>query len=188
MATLLVAFGVIGFIELIFSPLDDMDVAYLERMARYQQLPGGWIALTVFVALVVPVIEEFCFRGHIQHALERRFAPWLAILVTGTLFTLVHISPAHSSLLLVPLVLGLGMGLVTVLFQSIWVAVIIHAIWNGIMSAQGVMGGDADAAMEQAGLLPMSLTLLVMGGVGWAMVLRNGRFRVLLDRPRAHPG
>jgi membrane protease YdiL (CAAX protease family) len=182
-ATMLVAFGVAGLIEAMVSSLHDMDMAPWQRLIEYADTLGGWIALTAFVALAVPLVEEFCFRGHIQHTLERRYPPWVAVLVTTALFTVVHISPAHSSLLLIPLVLGLGMGIVTVLFQSIWVAVLIHAVWNLTMSFQGALYDDAPTdPVAQDWLLWLALIPLALGLAGWLMVLREGRYRALMAR------
>lgn len=189
-STLMIALGVAGLIAVFVSPLHDLDRAPWEGLLAYQRTVGGWIALTAFVALVVPIIEEFCFRGHIQHTLERRYPPWVAILVTTALFTVVHISPAHSSLLLIPLVLGLCMGAVTVLFQSIWVAVAIHGVWNAALSIQSVIAVEEPHATEHAGLLPISLVPLAAGLAGWFLVLRHGRYRALMshyDTPRPGP-
>jgi uncharacterized protein len=186
-STLLIALGVAGLLAILVSPLQDLDMAPWEGLLAYQRRPGGWIALTAFVALVVPIIEEFCFRGHIQHTLERRYPPWVAILVTTALFTVVHISPAHSSLLLIPMVLGLGMGVVTVLFQSVWVAVAIHAVWNAAMSIQSVIAVEETHPAEHAGLLPISLVPLAAGLAGWFLVLRHGRYRALCCDQEAPP-
>lgn len=182
-ATLLVVVGISGLVELFISPMEDLDLAPWERIIRYMETPAGWLAMTAFVALVAPVVEEFCFRGHIQHSLERRYAPWVAILITAALFTAGHISPAHSSLLLIPLILGIGMGMATVLFQSIWVGVVMHGVWNGALTFQSAfLGDDPGVAVERGWLLPLWLILLALGLTGWFLVLRDGRYRMLLAR------
>jgi membrane protease YdiL (CAAX protease family) len=182
-ATVLIVIGVTGLVELLISPLDDVELGPWEHILAYMDTLWGWIAMTTFVALVVPIVEEFCFRGHIQHTLESRYAPWVAILITTALFTAGHVSPAHSSLLLVPLILSLGMGVATVLFRSIWVAVAIHAFWNGVLSFQSVVLADSPPELPgQDPLLPLSLLLLALGLAGWARVLGDGRYRALLRR------
>jgi membrane protease YdiL (CAAX protease family) len=183
-STLLIALGVSGLIGLLLPPLQDLDLGPWERILAYQRTVGGWLALTSFVALVVPIVEEFCFRGHIQHTLERRYAPWVAILVTTVLFTLAHLGGAHWSVLLLPMALGLGMGVATVLFQSIWVAVGVHGAWNAAMSMAGGLSSDAPAVgVEQQPLILLSLVVLALGLGGWFSVLRDGRYRVLLAPP-----
>lgn len=188
-ATLLVAFGVAGLIQRLAPPLHDLDLGPWEWMMDYMRTPGGWIALTTFAALVVPVVEEFCFRGHIQHTIERRLAPWVAILITTALFTVVHISPAPAALLLLPAVLGLGMSMATILFRSIWVAVAVHGVWNAAMSVSSAVSGElSPEATGEAWLVPLSVLLLATGLAGWAVVLRDGRYRPLLTRARVAGG
>lgn len=190
-STLALAFGVGELLALFAPPIDLADRALLERIIAYQRTPGGWIALTLLIALVVPMVEEFAFRGHIQHTLERRWGPAPAIGVAALLFTACHLSPSHPSLLLIPLTLGLAMGAAVYLFQSIWIGVAIHGLWNGAMAVLESAGTSSLASGPTGGEAHLALAVVLTGAglTGWAMVLRAGRTTIgALPHGRAPDG
>ena len=85
------------------------------------------IASFVVIGILVPIAEEVLFRGVVQTFLVRRLGAILGILLTSLWFALLHIDIA----LFVPLfVIGLGLGFVRHRYQSIWGAVLLHAINN----------------------------------------------------------
>jgi membrane protease YdiL (CAAX protease family) len=55
-----------------------------------------WTAWTVLVAgsIVAGICEETGFRGYMQAPLEKKYGPFVAILLTSVMFTLIHLS--HS--------------------------------------------------------------------------------------------
>ena len=55
--------------------------------------------LLVMASIVAGVVEEAAFRGYMQGAIERRHGPVVAILTTGALFGLGHITHHPSSVL-----------------------------------------------------------------------------------------
>ncbi|HEX6443753.1 MAG TPA: CPBP family intramembrane glutamic endopeptidase [Streptosporangiales bacterium] len=70
-------------------------------------------ALLVVIAFVGPVVEELHFRGMWWRAIDNRFGPVAALLVTSAIFAVVHLEPVRLlGLLLGGLVLG-GLRLVT---------------------------------------------------------------------------
>ena len=75
-------------------PQRDLDVA---------KSPALSVLLWVLMSGVVAgVVEETAFRGYLQRPIERRHGPVIAILVTGTLFGLVHFTHAEVTLVLLP--------------------------------------------------------------------------------------
>ena len=49
------------------------------------------LALLLMGAPIAGIVEEAAFRGYMQRPLERTHGIWLAILITGTMFALVHL-------------------------------------------------------------------------------------------------
>ena len=65
---------------------------WLEGTFDYMQ--ASWAGI-LLVALVGPVVEELFFRGGILRALLRKYKPWVAIVVSGLIFGIVHMNPAQ---------------------------------------------------------------------------------------------
>ncbi|HET8655315.1 MAG TPA: type II CAAX endopeptidase family protein [Longimicrobiaceae bacterium] len=88
---------------------------------------GGRVSITVLALLVAPVMEEFFFRGLIQHALERRWGVWAAVAATALLFALGHglprVLPLHFFL-------GLAFGYAVYVTRSIWAGIFLHFVNN----------------------------------------------------------
>jgi membrane protease YdiL (CAAX protease family) len=110
-------------------------------------LPHGPINLSwtaVFgVALTVGVFEETVFRGFILQKFAEHMSFWFANILSSILFTLIHfpgwfgigLNPNISiaSILAVTL-LGLLMGALLKVTQSLWPAIIVHQV-NDIFAA-----------------------------------------------------
>ncbi|MFO7894655.1 MAG: type II CAAX endopeptidase family protein [Longimicrobiales bacterium] len=177
-ASLALLWGLTGVIGWLAPPLGPDAMRGWEPLLDYIHRPGGWLAVAVLVAGVAPVVEEFCFRGHVQHTLERWWGTAPAIIVATLLFTVGHVGRPHWSILLVPLTLGLVNGTVVWLARSIWPAVVIHGLWNLAMVSTELTSGDAPAAVDdvpEAALLATALVLLGVGLAGWGWLLRKGR-------------
>ncbi|WP_301173245.1 CPBP family intramembrane glutamic endopeptidase [Brevibacillus nitrificans] len=79
------------------------------------------------IGIMVPIAEEILFRGVIQTYLVRRVGAVIGIVLSSLWFALLHIDLA----LFVPLfVIGLGLGFVRHRYDSIWGAVLLHAVNN----------------------------------------------------------
>jgi membrane protease YdiL (CAAX protease family) len=80
----------------------------LVALPQQQDLdPSKFPVATVFAwvvmgALVAGIVEETAFRGYMQGGIERRHSPWIAILITGSLFSLAHFSHPEVGLVLLP--------------------------------------------------------------------------------------
>jgi hypothetical protein len=83
----------------------------------------------VALALVPGVCEELLFRGYAQRQFERASGPAGGILLSGVLFGLYHLRPSQ----LLPLAaLGLYLAYLTWRTGSLWPAVLVHALHNGL--------------------------------------------------------
>lgn len=86
-------------------------------------------AVTSFLVIggLVPIAEELLFRGVFQTYLVSRLGAVAGIVLSSLWFALLHVDVA----LLAPLfVIGLGLGFVRHRYQSIWGAVLLHAVNN----------------------------------------------------------
>lgn len=96
--------------------------------------PEGRLTVVFFALAVAPILEEFIFRGMVQHPLERRWGPAPAIGLTTLVFALFHALPW---VLPIHLVLGLAFGYAVYATRSIWAGVVLHAA-NNSFAALGV--------------------------------------------------
>jgi membrane protease YdiL (CAAX protease family) len=181
-STIIIAIGISGFIDL-FAPTFNLDeIEYYKREIEYQESFHGWLALTLLIGILIPLIEEFCFRGYIQNTLLNRYSPLVAVGISSLLFTAMHIGVPHWSILIMIFIFGAAFGVSLILFGSIWIPVIIHSIWNTSMSVIGKITGDPTGGfgdISDSMVLVISILSLALGLIGWYLVLRNGRYRVL---------
>lgn len=96
-----------------------------------------FIFVLVLIALLPAVFEEVFFRGVLQPLLVRWWkSPWLGILATSLLFSLIHFS---VYLFLTRAVLGIVLGVMFHLTRNLWVNIIAHFINNALAAAQMYM-------------------------------------------------
>lgn len=85
----------------------------------------GLFLLTASIA--APLFEETFFRGFLLPSLTKYFTTWQAILLSGVLFAVVHLSLAE----VIPLTtLGIILGFVYTRTQNLMASVLLHALWN----------------------------------------------------------
>ena len=99
-------------------------------------LPDDWdpdrapqfVANTVVIVLLAPVVEELTYRG-LGVTLLERFGRALAILVTGIAFAL-----SHGLVEALPafIAFGAGLALLRVRSESVYPGIVVHALFNGI--------------------------------------------------------
>lgn len=90
------------------------------------------LLLISFVVLIGPFMEELAFHGMGLDAYKRTVGLFWAVVITSVLFGAYHFSLD----LLIPLTfLGLVFGLARVLSHSLWCAVMVHCLHNGLTLA-----------------------------------------------------
>lgn len=96
---------------------------------------GGGVGLAlalVALAILGPVAEELAFRGVLLRALGRSWGKWPAILATAVIFAGYHV----TAWTLVPLLaLGIALGWLAWSRRSLWAAILLHALYNGVVVA-----------------------------------------------------
>lgn len=89
-----------------------------------------YIMSMFIIALLPGIFEEVCFRGGLQNIFNRWLkGPWVAIIVTAFIFSIIHISYYGF---LVRFALGIILGLVFYYSGSLWLSIIFHFLYNGV--------------------------------------------------------
>ncbi|WP_339171356.1 CPBP family intramembrane glutamic endopeptidase [Solibacillus sp. FSL R5-0691] len=104
--------------------------------SKTESLQQNLTFLTVFIAFVSaavisPFYEELFYRGFLYRWLRTRIGFYGAIVISSTIFTIVHI-PAYN-VMPVNFFSGIIFALAYERTNSIWPSVLIHGITNGIM-------------------------------------------------------
>lgn len=88
---------------------------------------GVWSLLTLVV--MAPLFEEVLFRGVILESTRARYGVMAAWLVSSLIFGIIHLHPA---IVLNAFVAGLILAFIYLKTDSLWPAIILHAINNGV--------------------------------------------------------
>jgi uncharacterized protein len=145
-------------------------------LIEYQRTPVGWIAMAAMVVLVVPMVEEFLFRGRILRRLLGRLPTSRAVVTSAVLFSLLHVDRGNLAILSISLSLGVVAGLSAVAFRSIWVPVLLHAAWNLSMQIVPWFSGDSFSTFGVQPtwrLATIGLVGCAVGGVGLQRALHS---------------
>jgi membrane protease YdiL (CAAX protease family) len=113
----------------------------LQQILDERTNPWVW-AIIVGAVIGAPITEELTFRAFLQSGLLRASgSPVLAILVTGTVFALMHVGIAGVHTLPTLLVLGLAMGIAFERTKRLGVPITMHAAFNVAMLVMAMAGG-----------------------------------------------
>jgi hypothetical protein len=98
-----------------------------------------FVANFLVVALVAPVVEETTYRGVGYAGMRERFGVAAAVVSTAVLF-----GAAHGLVLAFPILaaFGLVLGLVRERTRSLYPAMILHGVFNGIVLVSAVTLGS----------------------------------------------
>ena len=124
LVSILLLQGVMG--RLVVLPQQrDLDVL--------SQYPTLTVLLSVVMSAVVAgVVEETSFRGYLQRPIERRHGPVVAILISGSVFGLMHFAHPEVGLVLLPYYLAVSAvyGALAYLTDSVFPSMVLHAGGN----------------------------------------------------------
>ena len=164
-------FGLAVWIEPVIERLIPVPPGERQQLLHLLRPPGGlrplWQDLLYFAAAPA-VCEEVLFRGAILSALLGRASlvgqlvrarPAQAVLVCALLFGAFHLSWAK---LLPTAVLGIGFGAAAVWSRSLWPAIVMHLVNNGLVIFL-VRGGQDDPPLTALSLLGALTTLAAVG-------------------------
>jgi membrane protease YdiL (CAAX protease family) len=89
----------------------------------------NYVLLFVLIAVIAPLGEELIFRGMLYRFLSAKKGVTFGVVSSAAIFSLAHVVPVLLPSLFL---LGVALALVTERFQSIYPAVVLHALNNGI--------------------------------------------------------
>ena len=166
---------------------DDEDFISAEFLAQ----PLGPLALFLAIAVLAPLIEEFAFRGRVQHTLEHAFGVVPAIAFSAVTFSVLHgrVDAIHH------LAFGIFAGWVVWRTGSIWSGVYMHALNNA--AAQLLMHVTSTSMVTwkiRSELWPFVITVGLVGLGGLIAVgtrineVAQGERRIGGGRVKRRPG
>jgi CAAX protease family protein len=118
------------------------------------------VAVCVLVTVIAPIAEELLFRGYVFTALRRWRGPWVAALLTGIVFGLIHVASAPVVFLVPLAILGFLLCLLRWRTGSLLPCIGVHAFNNAIAFG-------ANEASWSAG----QVILLILGAIAVVMLL-----------------
>ena len=110
-------------------------------------VPGASLFMLLGMsAAVAGIVEEVSFRGIMQAPIERSYGPFVAILVTGSVFGLVHLTHLEVTLALLPYYLAVAAiyGMLAHLTNSILPSMVLHTGGNMLGSLDLLTRGRAE--------------------------------------------
>ncbi|MBP2834252.1 CPBP family intramembrane metalloprotease, partial [Aquimarina sp. U1-2] len=98
------------------------------------------------IILIVPIVEEFVFRGIILKLINFKYSTLTSLIISSTLFSLIHFNPLSFSLitLVTTFVTGMVFGVLLLrfgLFYSILGHIIFNLIWFILKMNEGIYFG-----------------------------------------------
>lgn len=153
--------------------------AFLESIFRQGALP-----MMLAVTLAAPLGEETFFRGLLFPALASRWRPLWAAVLSGALFSAIHLDPVGY--------LGLweiGFLLAVLRYRagSLWPVILLHAVNNGAAGTAFLLGWQDPAATPPGWFLALGGALLAVGGWWTMRVLARPSPAPAREEPLAEP-
>jgi membrane protease YdiL (CAAX protease family) len=151
-----------------------------------------WFVL--ILAFVPGIWEELAFRGLMLANLQHRYSPWTAIVVSGTLFGLMHLTDlaTHEASevvfkVIMATTLGIAWGYLTVKTGSVAPAMILHYSVNALIDflVEPELTDTASAAMFGSVTLAYpTLTIIAAWALARLMARRPDPSRGLVRQSR----
>ena len=176
---IVIAFAILGFVtfymyivNLLSVVQEDVSEAveqYKDQVEAYKPeiVYPVWDQLLYAFTLtfIVPISEEFTFRGIIYGAINRKLNAAWAIVLSALVFGLMHGVSVHIGYALAA---GLIIGLAYYAFDSIFVCMVIHSVFNFFGSAVYIVGDSLGVKRNQ---IPGFFTLQLLMFIPAAMIL-----------------
>lgn len=142
------------------SPVDP-EVARILGRELVARDGGEFLFLLGLAALTPAICEEVLFRGLLLRTLLRRHSPPVSIGASAATFALLHWTPQGAARMAPTLVLGLLLGWAVWRSGSLWMGILVHAVYNATLLAGAAWSlGPAPARPEAP---PTALLLVGIG-------------------------
>lgn len=146
------------------------SVTFEQGNPAQQGFPAlGGVALVLLGWVIQGGSEEVLMRGWVLPVIGARYKPWIGLLISSLIFTLLHgLNPNLSVIALVNLTLfGVFAGIYAMREGSMWGISALHSVWNWV---QGNFFGFQVSGMNASG---GTIINLMETGVDW---LTGGEF------------
>lgn len=175
-ATMFTGLSVMFLVAAVGNPASESN----SFLAESVMTPSPDLATLVIVSIVLtgPLGEELFFRGFLMDSLNRVLGSGYAILLSATLFGLIHFDPVQS---FAATVMGVVLGILAVSGGSLRPAIVAHVFNNLIFVVVNRFGSSSIAEPETHwGAIENLLAALVTGALALAiLVFAVGRARLL---------
>lgn len=112
-----------------FKAMEAARALQESALININSFPKYLVSLLI-IGFLPGLFEEVCFRAGLQNIFVRWFkGPWVAIILTSILFSLIHISYYGF---LVRFALGGILGFIFYYSGSLWLSVLFHFLYNGL--------------------------------------------------------
>jgi membrane protease YdiL (CAAX protease family) len=143
-----------------------------------KSMTAAWVVpYVLFISLAPGFSEEMLFRGYAQRRLIERWGGWTAILVTSTIFALIHLAP-HTIVFAFPV--GIWLGLMAWRSGSVWPGVIAHAAINGLWNAYNIAREFEYLPEEPSWAALGALGVIGVAAFAWSIAIMS---RTITDTP-----
>lgn len=139
-----------------------------QRMLESVFASNAW-PMTITVVIAAPLGEELFFRGFALPALRRSWGIGAAVLVSGALFSLLHMDKVGFLGLME---IGVVLAALRLWSGSLWASVLGHAVNNGIAGAAFMLGYEDPDLPPPVWALVVGAALLLAGSFALVRVLR----------------
>lgn len=109
--------------------VSSFDVSQVQDLGLDPLTRADVIATGILLVLVVPLAEEFIFRGYLFGLLRRELPFWLVAILTSVLFALAH---GQWNVAVDTFILGIALSYLREKTGSIWTGVALHALKNAV--------------------------------------------------------
>lgn len=111
-----------------------VDQIAVEQLLRVRENKPLFLAMSFFVVIIVPFIEELLFRGFLQTYLKRYLGRLGGIGLTAVIFSLFHFAPSQGignfQLILSLFVLSVFLGFIYEREKTLFASIALHASFN----------------------------------------------------------
>jgi len=142
LATWIIAFPLVIFfneafeilLEVVFHVRELPEQTAIQYVKMAMEEPGNLVMAIFSIVVLVPIVEEFLFRGLLQSWFKKWLGPKAAILVSSLCFSLFHFSGAQGvsnfSILASLFILALFLGFIYERQRSLITPITLHSIFN----------------------------------------------------------
>lgn len=169
--------GIFAKLEEYLKLLEDTAQAATEKLLDVDSI-GGLLFNLVVIALIPAIGEELTFRGVLQQSLTRKMNPHVAIILSAAIFSFIHFQFYGF---LPRMFLGLLMGYMFYITNSLWTSMLMHFVNNGTavvlyyLSNKGVIE-DAEHFGETANVwIIVASATVTIGLIVWSWLKARPR-------------